>query len=1523
MKTKKLLTFLIVFALLGSLLPPTAMAVEPITIDVSSAAAGTYSGYTCTTMLVNTKTEFLVTITTPGDYVLTGTVMQDAHPTHVIVSASQANITLNNVNMTLLNFSPLAIKPGSSANLSLATGTVNTLSLGNSEVSLAGLSVPADASLVINGTGKLIARGGSAGNGAGIGGGFNQFTSDSTANRTAGSITINSGVIEASGGPEGAGIGCAPSGNGGIITINGGKVTATGSKSSESNAGAGIGGGCFGNGSITITGGTVIAQGGNNDAEAIGSGSLGSSASTVKILGGSVKTLSPMRIRSTPKNNSANVYLTTVTVQDGGSPLSSTELFCRLGAASFTAKTDGDGKLYLWLPAGGNTIVVSTGSAMYRAVGTVLTDDATVLSTVEFNPCVEVNGTMYETWAEATTAVQADQSITLLKDVALSSSDQMPAVACTIDGGAGKHKLTLDGQNLRADMTLKDLTLKSTAALDCDGNHLRIVGTVGAEDDVSFANGSQLIIDGNLDIGEYGEIKGFSFLSVSSGVSVRAFKLKATSAAVDGTVTCKYFNLGNASGSPGLLSGSGQLVFSDAGGEGGNIVVAANATILGTARITLGASGYTPADGQILVEAANGNLDRFVLGSGYEGFRLKYEASKGYILKTVTPLRTPSVSLAPYPENGGLTYTITPAADETGTVSGYMIQLLSSDGTTEVGTAIAGSATSGTVPLSGAVLSGSSYRAKVKAIAEADSDYTDSSYSAACAAVQAAPSDAAIVDTAKAKAESALYDNILQSVASSETSIKESLKSNAEDAINNANVQVFINQVSYTVPTAGTADIPSGTNGSYRFTVKVKKGSLERTTGEKTIVIIATPYPGLTNAQAVAAAKTAVAGGTVNVAYGADQAAKTAAVQSYVNGLLSAVPNAAGVAAVVCHGSGNQYNVALSKGSASDSKSIAMTVNEAADPAIAIVTAAKSAAEGASYNDMTQEAVTSETAIANAVKATAVAAINNGDITVTINKVSYIAPTAGTADTPSGTNGSYIFTVGVEKGSQSQTTTQRAITVTATPYSGLTNAQAVAAAKTAVAGGTVNVAYGVDQAAKTAAVQSYVNGLLSAAPNAVGVAAVVSYGSGNQYNVALSKGSASESKSITMTVNEAAPSGTGGGTGGGTAAPKYEAEVIGGSGSIKAEVTVNTTTGNASAVLSSEQLKNGTTFAVTMPTISGVTNYALGIPVPNLSGTNGNGSITLGTASCSVMLPSNMLTGTQISGEKVQLSIGTVKTDELPGATRTAVGNHPVVSLTLAVDGKPVSWNNPGAPVTVRIPYTPTAEELRNPAGITIYYIDGNGNLTQVPGARYDAKSGAVLFETKHFSYYAVAYAKVQFSDVVPGTWYYDAVSFIAEKGVTTGTSATTFSPDATLTRGQFITMLMRAYKIAPDENPADNFSDAGSSYYTGYLAAAKRLGISNGVGNNSFAPEQAITRQEMFVMLYNALKVLDQLPKGDTGKKLSDFTDAFAAAPYAREAMSYLVKTGVVGGNNGTLDPSTATTRAQIAQVLYRLMGK
>ncbi|MCG9969537.1 S-layer homology domain-containing protein [Pelotomaculum terephthalicicum JT] len=198
--------------------------------------------------------------------------------------------------------------------------------------------------------------------------------------------------------------------------------------------------------------------------------------------------------------------------------------------------------------------------------------------------------------------------------------------------------------------------------------------------------------------------------------------------------------------------------------------------------------------------------------------------------------------------------------------------------------------------------------------------------------------------------------------------------------------------------------------------------------------------------------------------------------------------------------------------------------------------------------------------------------------------------------------------------------------------------------------------------------------------------------------------------------------------------------------------------------------------------------------------------------------------------------------------------------------------------------------------------IDGSGNVVTIPNGRYDAATGTVTFSTTHFSDYAVTYNKV---------------SFIAARDITSGTGNGNYSPEAKLMRGEFIVLMMRAYGIAPDTNPTDNFSDAGNTWYTGYLSAAKRLGISAGIGSNMYAPGNQITRQEMFTLLYNALKVIGQLPEGDSDKTLSDFTDAGQIDSWAKEAMSLLVETGTISGSGGKLNPTGTTTHAEMAQVL------
>lgn len=290
----------------------------------------------------------------------------------------------------------------------------------------------------------------------------------------------------------------------------------------------------------------------------------------------------------------------------------------------------------------------------------------------------------------------------------------------------------------------------------------------------------------------------------------------------------------------------------------------------------------------------------------------------------------------------------------------------------------------------------------------------------------------------------------------------------------------------------------------------------------------------------------------------------------------------------------------------------------------------------------------------------------------------------------------------------------------------------------------------------------------------------------------------------------------------------------------------------------------------------------------------------------------------QASGD-VTFSVAKVDKSSLPSETQALVGDRPVFDFTVRSGEKTIS--NFNGNVRVSVPYSPRPGE--DPNAIVIYYLNDQGQLEIIPNGKYDPVTGMVTFTTDHFSKYAVGYNEVTFADVPSDAWYSEAVRFIAARGITNGTGDNRFSPDEQLTRGQFLVMVMRAYGLSPDTNISDNFADAGNTYYTGYLAAAKRLGIAKGIGNNRFAPDRAISRQEMFTLLYNTLKYLNKLPEITQLKSLAAFTDHHEIEDWAMEAMEALVSAGVIKGNGQLLTPRAIANRAQMAQVLYVLLSQ
>ena len=351
-----------------------------------------------------------------------------------------------------------------------------------------------------------------------------------------------------------------------------------------------------------------------------------------------------------------------------------------------------------------------------------------------------------------------------------------------------------------------------------------------------------------------------------------------------------------------------------------------------------------------------------------------------------------------------------------------------------------------------------------------------------------------------------------------------------------------------------------------------------------------------------------------------------------------------------------------------------------------------------------------------------------------------------------------------------------------------------------------------------------------------------------------------------------------------------------------------TSTVGADAVNSA--LRSSDTAVIKIPASQGVNKYTLNLPAPVLSSGGTGKTIEIETSVGTMRAPQNMFGADEI-GNARNIGISIASAGQIDG--------RPAVELSAAVDGRTVSWNNPDAPVTISILYTPTKEEKANPEHITVYYIDGAGNIIPVTSGRYDPKTGMVTFTATHFSKYAVAFVEKTFDDIDGYSWARNAIEVMASKGVLEGASGSGYSPASSITRADFMLFLARALNLSARVD--GNFSDVSpSDYYYEAVGIAKKLGVTAGVGNNRFNPDASVTRQEMMTLTDRALSVAKRgLPAG-VEADLSGFGDRDKIADYAVRSVAKLVKSGIMTGEGASVNPLGNTTRAEAAVIIYRV---
>ncbi|WP_281889283.1 S-layer homology domain-containing protein [Paenibacillus sp. YYML68] len=212
----------------------------------------------------------------------------------------------------------------------------------------------------------------------------------------------------------------------------------------------------------------------------------------------------------------------------------------------------------------------------------------------------------------------------------------------------------------------------------------------------------------------------------------------------------------------------------------------------------------------------------------------------------------------------------------------------------------------------------------------------------------------------------------------------------------------------------------------------------------------------------------------------------------------------------------------------------------------------------------------------------------------------------------------------------------------------------------------------------------------------------------------------------------------------------------------------------------------------------------------------------------------------------------------------------------------------------------------------TMFNVSGSGQL-----------DGTIL--RKGNSIYTVVKNKKQFTDM-SGSYASDVVETLASKYFLNGFEDGTFRPEKSVTRAEFITMLTRSLGLVPDKSGAVGFTDVQpDQWFAGAVSIAVKEKLVNGYEDNTFRPEQRISRQEMVQLMYNAMKSAgysSSLTKEASSELLKRFSDQGDVPAWAQEAAAAAIQEKIVSGmDNDRFAPGETADRAQSATILYRMM--
>lgn len=331
-----------------------------------------------------------------------------------------------------------------------------------------------------------------------------------------------------------------------------------------------------------------------------------------------------------------------------------------------------------------------------------------------------------------------------------------------------------------------------------------------------------------------------------------------------------------------------------------------------------------------------------------------------------------------------------------------------------------------------------------------------------------------------------------------------------------------------------------------------------------------------------------------------------------------------------------------------------------------------------------------------------------------------------------------------------------------------------------------------------------------------------------------------------------------------------------------------------------------------------------------LAANDGKNALKVKNADVEIEVPAEVLkelqalvTGSGLEQSQISFEIGALSAEQSTKLlTQAGSKNHADISAAgdvydfklsiVKANGTVLELEKFSQPITIRL----SANE-NSPEDLTgIYYIADDGSLEYMGGNRSDGKWTA---KVSHFSTFAVLTYDKTFEDVNVSYWAHDVIKKMAARQMVSGVSETAFAPKQNVSRAEFAALITRALGIKASGSAI--FKDVDpAKWYASSIAAAYEKGIITGRSEDTFAPEDSVSREEMASMIYKAY--LFHTGRNAAVNRLSSFRDADHISSWAADAVAAAQELGLINGRgNHLFAPHETVNRAESAQIISLLL--